>query len=84
MTDISRYSRSLADVGRYLRSLMDASGYLISVEFGRIIRSVEFSGFLRYRVDIGGNLRLSGFPKFQFRVRVVHYKTFLLIIGGSK
>jgi hypothetical protein len=63
---------------------MDVSGYLILVKFSKIVRSVEFSGFLRYRVDIGGNLRLSRFPKFQFRVRVVYYKAFLLVIGGSK
>jgi hypothetical protein len=48
---------------------------------------VESSGFLRCRVDISRNLRLvdlSRFPKFLFRVRVVYYKAFLLIIGGSK
>jgi hypothetical protein len=57
------------------------------VEFSRILRLVESSRFLRYRIDISRNLRLvdlSGFPKFQFRVRVVYYKAFLLIIGGSK
>ena len=54
---------------------MDASGYLILVEFG---------GFLRCRVNISGNLKLSGFPKFQFRVKAVYYKTFLLTTGGSK
>ena len=40
-------------------------------------------------VDLGGNLRLvdlSGFPRFyfRFRFRAVHYKAFLLIIGGGK
>ena len=45
---------------------------------------MEFSKFLRYKVDINRNLRLSGFPKFQFKVRVVHYKAFLLVIGGGK
>jgi hypothetical protein len=48
---------------------------------------VESGRFLRCRIDIGRNLRLvdlSGFPRFQFRVRVVYYKAFLLIIGGSK
>ena len=63
---------------------MDASRYLVLVEFGGIVRSVESSRFLRYRVDIGGNFRLSRFPKFQFRVRVVYYRAFLLIIGGGK
>ena len=82
--DVSRYSKSLVDVGGYPRSLMDASGYFILVEFSEIVRSVKSSGFLRCRVDIGGNLRLSKFPKFQFRVRVVYYKAFLLATGGSK
>ena len=54
LTDVSRYSRSLADVG----------GYLVLVEFGGIVRLVKSSGFLRYGVDIGGNFRLSGFFKF--------------------
>ena len=54
------------------------------MEFSGIVRSVEFSGFLKYGVDISGNFRLSGFPKFQFRVRVVYYRAFLLIIGGGK
>jgi hypothetical protein len=48
---------------------------------------VESSRFLRCRIDIGGNLRLvdlGRFPRFQFRVRVVYYKAFLLITGGSK
>ena len=40
-------------------------------------------------VDLGRNLRLvdlSRFPRFyfRFRFRVVRYKAFLLIIGGSK
>ena len=82
--DLSRYFKSLADIGRYPRSLMDTSGYLILVEFSRIVRSVEFNRFLKYRVDISRNLRLSRFFKFQFRVKVVHYKTFLLATGGGK
>ena len=45
---------------------------------------MKFSGFLRYRVDISRNLKLSKFPKFQFRVKVVYYKAFLLTTGGSK
>jgi hypothetical protein len=52
------------DVGGYSRSLADVGGYLVSVEFGGIVRSVKSSGFLRCGVDIGGNLRLSGFLKF--------------------
>jgi hypothetical protein len=57
------------------------------VEFSRILRLVESSGFLRYKIDISGNPRLvdlGGFPRFQFRVRVVRCKVFLLITGGSK
>ena len=57
------------------------------MEFSRILRLVESSGFLRYRIDISGNLRLvdlGRFPRFQFGVRVVYYKAFLLITGGSK
>ena len=68
------------------------------MEFGRILRLVESSRFLRYRVDISRNLRLvdlsrnlrlvdlSGFPRFYFgfRFRAVYYKAFLLIIGGGK
>ena len=68
------------------------------MEFSRILRLVESSRFLRYRVDISRNLKLvdlsrnlrlvdfSRFPRFyfRFRFRVVNYKAFLLIIGGSK
>ena len=57
------------------------------MEFGRIIRLMESSRFLRYRVDISRNLRLmdlSGFFKFWFRVRVVSYRAFLLATGGGK
>ena len=63
---------------------MDASGYLISVEFSEIVRLVESSRFLRCGVDISRNLRLSRFPKFQFGVKVVYYRAFLLAMGGSK
>ena len=84
LIDISRYFRSLIDVSRYLRSLIDASRYLVLVEFGKIVRSVKSNKFLRYRVDIGGNFRLNGFLKFWFRVRVIHYKAFLLVTGGGK
>jgi hypothetical protein len=57
------------------------------VEFGGILGLVESSRFLRYRVDISRNLwlvDLGRFPRFQFRVRAVYYKAFLLITGGSK
>ena len=59
------------------------------MEFGGILRLVEFSGFLGYRVDISRNLRLvdlGGFPRFyfRFRFRAVYYKAFLLITGGGK
>ena len=74
----------MADVGGYLRSLIDASGYLVLVKFGGIIRLVESSGFLKYRVDIGKNLRLDRFFKFWFGVKVVYYKAFLLATGGGK
>jgi hypothetical protein len=81
---ISRYFRFLIDVGGYFRSLMDVSRYLILVEFSGIVRSVESSGFLRCKVDISGNLRLSRFLKFWFRVKAVHYRVFLLATGGGK
>ena len=68
------------------------------MEFSRILKLVESSGFLRCGVDISGNLRLvdlgrnlrlvdlSRFPRFYFgfRFRVVYYKAFLLITGGGK
>ena len=68
---------------------MDIGGIFILVEFSGILRLVESGGFLRYRVDIGRNLRLvdlSRFPRFyfRFRFRVVRYKVFLLITGGGK
>ena len=74
----------MVDVGGYPRSLMDASGYLVLVEFGEIVKSVESSKFLRYRVDFSGNLRLNRFPKFWFGVKIVYYKAFLLTMGGNK
>ena len=49
------------------RSLVDISGNFILVEFSKILRLVESSGFLRRGVDISRNLRLvdlSRFPKF--------------------
>ena len=75
------------DIYGYFRSLADIIRYFILVKFSRIIRSVEFNEFLKYKVDINGNLRLmdlSRFLKFQFRVRVVFYKAFLLAIRDSK
>ena len=48
---------------------------------------MESGGFLKCRVDISKNLRLmdlSRFLKFQFRVKVVSYRAFLLAIGGGK
>ena len=57
------------------------------MEFSRIIKLVESGGFLRYRVDVNRNLRLmdlSRFFKFWFRVRVVSYRAFLLVMGGGK
>ena len=68
LTDVGRYSKSLVDVSGYPRSLTDASGYLISMEFSGIIRLVDLSEFF----------------KFQFRVRAVYYKAFLLAMGGGK
>ena len=58
------------------------------MKFSRILRLVESSGFLRYRVDISRNLRLVDLGRFlrfyfRFRFRAVYYKVFLLIIGAS-
>ena len=66
---------------------MDISGNFILIEFSGISRLVKSSKFLKYKVDVSKNLKLidfSGFYKFQFRVRTVYCKTFLLIIRGSK
>jgi hypothetical protein len=46
---------------------VDISRIFILVEFGGILRLVESSKFLRYRIDISRNLRLvdlSRFPRF--------------------
>ena len=64
------------------KSLTDASGYLILIKFNKILKLIEFSKFLKYKIDISKNL--NRFPRFQFRVKVVYYKVFLFIIGGSK
>ena len=66
---------------------MDISGNFTSMEFGGILRLVKSSKFLRCRVDISRNLRLINFNRFlrfQFRVRIVHCRTFLLTIRGGK
>ena len=57
------------------------------MEFGGILRLVKSSKFLRRRVNISRNLRLINFSKFlrfQFGIRIVHYRTFLLAIRGGK
>ena len=54
------------------------------MEFSGIVRLVKSNRFLKCRVDISRNFRLSRFPKFQFRVKVVYYKAFLLTTGGGK
>ena len=66
---------------------MDVSRSLILVDFSGIPRLVKSSRFLRYGVDTSKNLKLidfSKFLKFQFKVRIVRYRIFLLIIRGSK
>ena len=57
------------------------------MEFSGILRLVKSNKFLRYGVDISRNLRLmdfSRFFKFQFGVRMVHYRIFLLTMRGGK
>ena len=85
--DVNRYFKFLADVYGYSRSLVDVIRYLILVKFSGIIKSVESGRFLKYKINISRNLRLinlSRFLKFWFKVRVVSYRAFLLIIGGGK
>ena len=53
---------------------MDISRIFISVEFSRILRLVESSGFLRCRVDISRNLT---FVKFGRILRLVESSRFL-------
>ena len=74
----------MINIGRYFGFLADVGGYLVLVEFSGIVKLVKSSGFLIYRVDISGNLRLNRFFKFWFRVKVVYYRVFLLAMGGSK
>jgi len=69
LLSLGRYSNPGQFMGfsRNSRSLVNISGIFMSVEFGKILRLVESSGFLRRRVDISGNLRLvdlNRFPRF--------------------
>ena len=75
------------EFSRNFKSLMDISRNFTLIKFSGIPRLVKSSKFLRHRVDISKNLRLmdfSKFLKFQFRVRIVHCRIFLLIIRGGK
>ena len=66
---------------------MDISGNFILIEFSGISRLVKSSKFLKYKVDISKNLKLidfSGFSRFQFGVRMVRCRTFLLVMRGGK
>jgi len=48
---------------------------------------MEFNGFLRRKIDFGGNLRLidlSGFLGLWFGVKAIYYKVFLFVTRGSK
>ena len=46
------------EIGRIFRSLVDVGRNLIFIEFSKILRLVESSGFFRRGVDISRNLRL--------------------------
>ena len=75
------------EFSKNFRSLMDVNGNFTLMEFGGIPRLVKSNKFFKRGVDISGNLRLinfSEFFRFQFRVRMVHCRTFLLVIGGGK
>ena len=75
------------EFNKNFKSLIDISRNFTLMEFSGISRLVKSGKFLGRRVDISGNLRLinfSGFLKFQFGVRIVRYRTFLLIIRGGK
>ena len=75
------------EFSRNFKSLMDINRNFILIEFGGISGLVKSSKFFKRGVDISRNLRLmdfSGFFRFQFRVRMVHYRTFLLVIRGGK
>ena len=71
-TEFKILERSLkggGEAGRehHCRYRVDISRSFAFIEFGRLPRLVEFSGFLRYRIEIGGNLRLvdlGGFSRF--------------------
>ncbi len=48
---------------------------------------VEFSGFLRRKVDFGENIRLvdlNAFLRLWFGVKAIYYKIFLFAIKASK
>ena len=69
------------------RSLADINGNFILVEFGGFSRLVKSSKLFRCKVNISKNPKLinfSRFPKFQFKVKVTHYRASLYIIRGSK
>ena len=72
---------------RNFKFLIGVSGSFILVEFGKVSKLVESSGFFRRRVDISRYFRLidlSKFSRFWFGVRVVYYRAFLLIIRSSE
>ena len=46
------------------KSLIDISGNLTSVKFSKILKLVEFGGFLRHKVNNSKILRLMDFSKF--------------------
>ena len=51
------------------------------------LMSVEFSRFLRRKVDFSGNLRLidlSRFPGLWFKVKAICHRVFLFATGGGK
>ena len=73
--------------GKNFKFLIGVGKSLILIEFSGVPRLVKSNKFLKYRVDISGNLRLIDLSKsfrFRFGVKAVYYKVFLLIIRGSK
>ena len=75
------------EFSKNFKFLIDVSGNSTLMEFGGISGLVKSNKFFKCKVDISGNLRLmdfSKFFKFQFRVRIVRYRTFLFIIRGGK
>ena len=72
---------------------MDISGNLILVEFGKILRLVESSRFLRYRVDIsrsfilvdvGRNLTLVEFSRIPRLVESGRFLGYVYISGNFR